>query len=205
MNNGTVLRMDEHRVSLAEARQQLGELLTRVNYLDERLVVTKHGKPLAAVVSMDDLVRLRDEAPSRSAPASTPTEPWMETMTIPGTRARVWWALSDARQRTEWWPSSDLDPEVGREFIQLWSDVDDVPQRLAGRIAEYEDGQRVRVQWDDGTYTTVELSDDDGATKASVTHTAGQPPPGWLLDLDELRAYLAARDPLLPTAAATPR
>jgi prevent-host-death family protein len=42
--------MGEHRVSVAEAKKHLSELLGRVAYGKERILITKRGKPLARLV-----------------------------------------------------------------------------------------------------------------------------------------------------------
>ena len=42
-------------ISVADARSDLAELLNRVAYGKERLVITRHGKELAAIVPMEDL------------------------------------------------------------------------------------------------------------------------------------------------------
>lgn len=42
-------------VSVADARSDLAELLNRVAYGRQRLVITRHGRELAAVVPVDDL------------------------------------------------------------------------------------------------------------------------------------------------------
>lgn len=42
-------------VSVADARNDLAELLNRVAYGKQRLVITRHGRELAAVVPVDDL------------------------------------------------------------------------------------------------------------------------------------------------------
>jgi prevent-host-death family protein len=46
-------------VTTAEARRNLAEILNRVAYGKERVLVTRHGKGLAAIVPVDDL-RLLD-------------------------------------------------------------------------------------------------------------------------------------------------
>ncbi len=51
-------------VPIREARNSLGQLVGRVQYGHERIVLTRHGKPAAAIVPMDDheaLERLEDE------------------------------------------------------------------------------------------------------------------------------------------------
>jgi prevent-host-death family protein len=42
-------------VSVADARSELAELLNRVAYGKERLVITRHGRELAALVPVEDL------------------------------------------------------------------------------------------------------------------------------------------------------
>ena len=42
-------------VSVADARSDLAELLNRVAYGKERLVITRHGREVAAIVPVDDL------------------------------------------------------------------------------------------------------------------------------------------------------
>ncbi len=42
-------------VSVTEARELFSDLVNRVVYADERVVLQRHGKELAAIVSMDDL------------------------------------------------------------------------------------------------------------------------------------------------------
>lgn len=50
-------------VTTAEARKNLSDLLNRVAYSRERVVVTRHGREIAAIVPVEDLNlldRLRD-------------------------------------------------------------------------------------------------------------------------------------------------
>ena len=47
--------MDVTAVSVADARSDLAELLNRVAYGKERLVITRHGRQLAAIVPVEDL------------------------------------------------------------------------------------------------------------------------------------------------------
>ena len=42
-------------VTSEEVRNQLGDIINRVAYGHERMIVTRRGKKLAALVSMDDL------------------------------------------------------------------------------------------------------------------------------------------------------
>jgi prevent-host-death family protein len=57
-------------VPVAEARGRFADLLSRVAYRGERVVITRHGKPLAALIPADDLElleRLEDEGDIRAA------------------------------------------------------------------------------------------------------------------------------------------
>ncbi|MBI4492317.1 MAG: type II toxin-antitoxin system Phd/YefM family antitoxin [Chloroflexi bacterium] len=49
------------RVSAAEAKAQLPALMASVAYGSERVLIERRGKPLAALVSVDDLERLERE------------------------------------------------------------------------------------------------------------------------------------------------
>jgi prevent-host-death family protein len=42
-------------ISVADARSDLAELLNRVAYGKERLVITRHGREVAAIVPVEDL------------------------------------------------------------------------------------------------------------------------------------------------------
>lgn len=47
-----------YEISVTQARAELADLINRVVYGGERVVVTRHGKPLVALVSAADLERL---------------------------------------------------------------------------------------------------------------------------------------------------
>ncbi len=46
------------KLSIVDLRKQISEIVNTVNYLGERVVLTKHNKPVAAIVPMDDLILL---------------------------------------------------------------------------------------------------------------------------------------------------
>jgi len=48
-------------VNVGEARRRFSELLGRVAYKGERFVIQRRGKPMAALVSPQDLERLEQE------------------------------------------------------------------------------------------------------------------------------------------------
>lgn len=45
-------------LTVAQAKNQFSDLLRRAEYGGERVIVERHGKPVAAIVSTDDLRRL---------------------------------------------------------------------------------------------------------------------------------------------------
>ncbi|MEV7426489.1 MULTISPECIES: type II toxin-antitoxin system Phd/YefM family antitoxin [unclassified Streptomyces] len=50
-----------YEIPVTQARAELADLINRVVYGGERVVVTRHGKPLVALVSAADLERLEGE------------------------------------------------------------------------------------------------------------------------------------------------
>ncbi|MEU3187661.1 type II toxin-antitoxin system Phd/YefM family antitoxin [Streptomyces sp. NPDC006923] len=50
-----------YEIPVTQARAELADLINRVVYGGERVVVTRHGKPLVALVSAADLERLEKE------------------------------------------------------------------------------------------------------------------------------------------------
>ncbi len=61
-----------YEIPVTQARAELAELINRVVYGGERVVVTRHGKPLVALVSAADLERLeRDERAAEEQVASS--------------------------------------------------------------------------------------------------------------------------------------
>lgn len=51
-----------HEIPVTQARAELAELINRVVYGGERVVLTRHGKPLVGLVSAADLERLDEES-----------------------------------------------------------------------------------------------------------------------------------------------
>lgn len=47
-----------YEIPVTQARAELADLINRVVYGEEHVVVTRHGKPLVALVSAADLARL---------------------------------------------------------------------------------------------------------------------------------------------------
>ena len=47
-------------VSAAEAKNNFSDLLNRVIYRQERIIITKHGKPVGALISIETLKQLEE-------------------------------------------------------------------------------------------------------------------------------------------------
>ncbi|MBB4893378.1 prevent-host-death family protein [Streptomyces olivoverticillatus] len=56
-----------YEIPVTQARAELADLINRVVYGGERVVVTRHGKPLVALVSAADLQRLEESAAGEEA------------------------------------------------------------------------------------------------------------------------------------------
>lgn len=53
-------RLGDEDISIAELRAILGDLVTRVSYNHVRVVITKHGKPVAAIISASDMEKFEE-------------------------------------------------------------------------------------------------------------------------------------------------
>jgi len=51
-------------VSVAEAKRRFSELVARAAYSRERFIIERRGKPLAALVGLEDLTRLEEQTPA---------------------------------------------------------------------------------------------------------------------------------------------
>lgn len=49
-------------IAADEVRSQLGDLMDRAGFKGERIIITRHGKPVVGLVSVDDVLRLESEA-----------------------------------------------------------------------------------------------------------------------------------------------
>jgi prevent-host-death family protein len=58
-------------LSATEARESFSEVVSRAAYGKERVILTKNGRPVAAVVPVEDLERLEALEPSKPATATS--------------------------------------------------------------------------------------------------------------------------------------
>ncbi len=90
------------RVGTHEAKTHLSEYLNRVYYRGDRIVIERHGKPVAALVGVEDLARLE------SAPEDA--------------EEKYRRALKEAGIRVSWSTSADKDSEqapVERRLLKV--------------------------------------------------------------------------------------
>lgn len=64
-----------YEIPVTQARAELADLINRVVYGEERVVVTRHGKPLVALVSAADLARLENLAAEEAEGTAAAEEP----------------------------------------------------------------------------------------------------------------------------------
>lgn len=73
-----------YEIPVTRARAELAELINRVVYGSERVVVTRHGRPLVALVSAADLERLEALAAPSEEPAEASEEEIVSTVSTLG-------------------------------------------------------------------------------------------------------------------------
>ena len=63
------------KIPVTEARAQFSELVNRVGFGKERIVLTRHGKPLVALVPAEDLAELDDPPITTPVPFTATSSP----------------------------------------------------------------------------------------------------------------------------------
>ncbi len=76
------------RVSVTEAKKSFSEFLNRAAYGQERIVVTSHRKPKAAVISIEDLRRLEELEEALAAAEALEAERANETLDVEDIQAK---------------------------------------------------------------------------------------------------------------------
>lgn len=86
-----------YEIPVTQARAELADLINRVVYGNERVVVTRHGKPLVALVSAADLEKLEAEHEVAEDLAGSAVSDFRSLTSAPGEQGRFGLA---ARHRT---------------------------------------------------------------------------------------------------------
>lgn len=71
-------------IPVTQARDELADLINRVAYGHERIVLTRHSKPVACLVPPEDLQRLEGESQARISLTSVGSEPGIQPSAGPG-------------------------------------------------------------------------------------------------------------------------
>ncbi|MFD5556629.1 type II toxin-antitoxin system Phd/YefM family antitoxin [Streptomyces sp. NPDC127068] len=77
-----------HEIPVTQARAELADLINRVVYGGETVVLTRHGKPLVALVSADDLGKLDELKERESEPVISSVSSLRPLPSAPGERRR---------------------------------------------------------------------------------------------------------------------
>ena len=77
-----------YEIPVTQARAELAELINRVVYGGERVVVTRHGKPLVALVSAADLERLEGDTDAAEERVISSVSSIGSAVSAPGERQR---------------------------------------------------------------------------------------------------------------------
>jgi len=55
----------DSNISVAEAKSHFSEYISKVAYADKRIIITKRGKPIAALVSVEEIKKLKSSEESK--------------------------------------------------------------------------------------------------------------------------------------------
>jgi prevent-host-death family protein len=72
-----------HEVPVTRAREELADLINRVAYGHERIILTRHSKPVACIVPPEDLAQLEQQGQGQERISLTSTGSVVE-MRSPG-------------------------------------------------------------------------------------------------------------------------
>ncbi|MBM4727668.1 type II toxin-antitoxin system prevent-host-death family antitoxin [Rhodococcus hoagii] len=185
--------MTTSEVPFGEARAQLRELVCRVGYRGERITITRHGAPAAALVSLDDLRSLEAFAPVGGDPVGPERQTVDETVAVGGSLRDVWNAIARYRERAGWWVDLVVDAEVGGDALISWDE-------RRGRVVDCVDGETIAMRWGSEAATAqspIEVRIDFVVDDAEVRIRATQVGPGpgadyWRERLQAWKAYVEA-------------
>jgi prevent-host-death family protein len=62
-------------IPVTQARDELADLINRVSYGHERIILTRHSKPVACIVPPEDLARLEESEQEPANPGFAGTPP----------------------------------------------------------------------------------------------------------------------------------
>lgn len=77
-------------ISVAEAKRRFSELMSRVVYAGERFVIERKGKPMIAVVGVEDLKRLEATPTKEAKGLLAAVGAWEELENLDGVVAQIY-------------------------------------------------------------------------------------------------------------------
>lgn len=156
-------------VPVGRARAELSELCSRVAYTGQRVVITRHGRPLVGIVPLD----------GGCVDPATET-----TTTIQASLDTVWNALT-IRHRCTWWTGLSIEPFRGGWVRDGLSDD-------FGEVLEIDPGELLRTRWpDQQSEVSFALSTNDHSVAVTVTHRMDAD--FWATKLADLKRYCEAQ------------
>jgi prevent-host-death family protein len=60
-NNEEYIFEEAGNVSVAEAKSNFSEYIARAAFANEKIIITKRGRPIAAIVSIDDVKKMKQD------------------------------------------------------------------------------------------------------------------------------------------------
>ena len=170
--------MTTSSVPLGRARTELAELCSRVAYGGERIVLTRHGKPGAVLVSVQDLQSLDTQLATAALMAE-------ESIEVAAEVAKVWLAIFHMRDRALWWPLLTIEAYEGGTVVDNWS-------REKGFVRNVIDERLIQMTWSDG-HGDVEFRLEPLPAGTRITFAYATPrldAAFWRGKLDALRDYV---------------
>jgi prevent-host-death family protein len=88
---------------LKAVRDQLSDLVSQVTYTDQKIVITKFGKPVAALVTFDDYKKIMNPAEGYAQ------EEWDKGFSL----------MDKARKNTNKYPQKDVEQAIDKAVTQV--------------------------------------------------------------------------------------
>ncbi len=164
-----------------------------MGYRGERITITRHGAPAAALVSLDDLRSLEAFAPVGGDPVGPERQTVDETVAVGGSLREVWNAIARYRETRRMVGGSC------RRCGSRWRCPHLLDERR-GRVVDCVDGETIAMRWGSEAATAqspIEVRIDFVVDDAEVRIRATQVGPGpgadyWRERLQAWKAYVEA-------------
>jgi prevent-host-death family protein len=156
-------------IPVGKARAELSELCSRVAYSGQRVVITRHGRPLVGIVPLHGGY----------------ADPATQTSTVIQASLDVVWDAITVSRGCTWWPGLSVEP-----FRGGW--VSDGLSDDFGEVLEVDPGELMRTRWpDQRDEVDFTLARNDGSITLTVAHRMD--PEFWTTKLADLKRYCEAQ------------